>query len=349
MIFSVLLLKIIPFYLMIFLGYLAGKLFHAHRETIAQILFFLITPIILFVGVVNTKLDLNVLSLPLFTFAISCTLCLLFYALSSLIWNDSTKNLMAMSAGCGNTGYLGLPIALLLFDEQGVGVYIMGWLGMTVFENSLGYYMLAKGTHSASVCLRKLAKLPALYGVLLGLVANVLHIRPPELFAESISHLKGTYTVLGMMTIGLGLANLPSLKFDYKFIGISFLSKFAAWPLLILLLTQADARWLHFFNQTIYDALLLISIVPIGINTVILSSLLKNKPEKAVIAVLLSTVFALGYIPFMTNTFLSSDPEIDREEIAEIEKPKGLPNAEQLQQQQEEDSALFSIKRGRGS
>jgi predicted permease len=277
-----------------------------------------------FNSVAHTKLDLSVLSLPLLTCLMTCMLCLGFYVLSKRVWQDSTKNLMAMSAGCGNTGYFGLPIALMLFDAQGVGIYIMAQLGTTIYENSLGYYILAKGTHSGMECIKKLAKLPALYGVCLGLLASYLNIQPPDFFSDSITHMKGAYTVLGMMIIGLGLAHLPNHKIDYKFIGLTFLAKFAVWPLCTLLFINADLHWFHFFNQTIYNALMLLSIVPIGVNAVIFSTLLKNKPEKAVIAVMLSTVAALAYLPLMTGYFIQQE---EQQEIAEAEEEKDDENA----------------------
>ena len=325
MIFTFLLIKIIPLYFLMLLGYTSRENIQCTSRYHCSNYLFLITPVILFNGVVHTKMDLSIITLPLLTFAISSFLCLSFYALSGLVWKDSTKNLMAMSAGCGNTGYLGFPLALLFFDEQGTGVYIMAWLGMTIFENSLGYYILAKGSHSGAECLKKLFKLPSLYAVFLGLAFNYFNVFPPDLFSETITHMKGAYTVLGMMVIGLGLAHLPHFKLDFKFIGMAFLAKFAVWPVIILLLTTADSLWFHFFDKTIYDALLLISIVPIGVNTVIISSLLNNKPEKAVIAVVASTVFALVYIPLMTSHFLGHNIEMPEQgEIADAAEKESV-------------------------
>lgn len=299
------------------MGYLAGKLFSVSRDTIAQVLFFLITPIIVLNGVMNTHLNMNILLLPFLTFAMSSGLCLGFYILSKRIWNDSTENLMAISAGTGNTGYFGLPVALLLFDDHGEGVYIMALLGVTLFENSLGFYVLAKGTYSSRECLEKLIKLPSLYAFILGLILNFATIHPPLFFQEFIGYMKGTYVVLGMMIIGLGLSTLRSLKLDFKYIGMAFLAKFAAWPLIALAVIIFDSYWLGFFNQTIYDVLLLISIVPVAANTVILAAIVKNQPEKAAAAVFLSTFFALIYIPVMVTYFIegAEDPQEVKSEL----------------------------------
>lgn len=286
------------------MGFFAGKKLGASRDTVAQILFFLITPVVIFNGVINTKLDPSVLSLPLLTFLIGSILCLLFYKLSKKIWHDSTRNLLAISAGTGNTGYFGLPIALLLFDAQGEGVYIMSLLGVSLFENSLGFYMLAKGTHTAKESVQKLIKLPALYAFLFGVVVNLANFHPPVVWEEFAGYIKGTYTVLGMMIIGLSLAHVTHFKLDYKYIGMSFAAKFLAWPVIVLLLIFIDTHWLHYYDQTIYDALLLLSTVPLAANTVVLASLLKNQPEKAATAVILSTLFAIVYIPCMAIYFL---------------------------------------------
>lgn len=300
--FSSLFFKIMPLYVGIFMGFLAGKLFDANKETVAQILFFLITPIIVFNGVVQTHLDLSILALPFLTFAISSGLCFIFYQISKRIWQDPSKNLMAFSAGGANTGYFGLPIAITLFDEQGVGIYIMLLLGMTLYDSTVGYYIFAKGAHSVSEHpLKKVLKVPSLYAFLIGIFVNFSSIPIPEPIKEFMGHVKSTYTVLGMMVIGLGLSTLKTFKLDFKFIGMTFFAKFIVWPLLILTIIAGDAYFFGFFNVKIYNALVLFSLAPLAVNMVVLASLFKNQPEKAATAVLLSILFALVYIPVMTT------------------------------------------------
>ena len=302
--FAVLLLKIVPLYMNICLGYIAGKVLEVNRETIARIMFYIINPIVIFNGVINTNLYRSVLALPLITFGISTCLCLFFYKISKNIWQDSSKNLMAFSAGSGNTGYFGLPVALLLFEEQGEGVYIMALLGITLYESTVGFYIFSEGIYSPLECFYKLIQLPSLYAFIGGLAINFSSMHIPELFVDFMSHIKGTYTVLGMMIIGLGLAGLREFKLDFKFLGMTFLAKFFAWPVIVLMVISVDLHLFGFFDENIYNALILISIVPLAVNMVILASLLQSQPEKAATAVLLSTLFALGYVPLMANYFI---------------------------------------------
>jgi predicted permease len=303
-IFFTLLNKIIPLYMNIALGYIAGKVLDTNRESIARFMFFLINPIIIFNGVMNVNLDLSVLSLPVLTFVISSCLCLLFFRMTGDIWTDSSRNLMAFSAGSGNTGYFGLPIALLLFNDEGEGIYILALLGITLYENSVGYYVLAHGSTTRAECIKKVIRLPAIYAFLGALILNFCGLEMPQVLVEFTGHIKGTYTVLGMMIVGLGLAGLTQFKVDAKFIGLSFFAKFIVWPVLMLIITGLDAWIFGIYSPMTHKALMLLSIVPLAVNTVIVATLMKSQPEKAATAVLLSTLFALAYVPLMVAWFI---------------------------------------------
>jgi malate permease and related proteins len=298
------LVKVLPLYMNIFLGYIAGKMLDVAKDTVAKLMLYVFTPLVIFNGIVNTRLDFSIVSLPAITFVISCCLCYLFYRLSCFIWKDSTKNLVGFSAGTGNTGYFGLPLALLLFDDQGEGIYIMAILGVTLYENSFGFYMIARGKHTRKECLAKLAKLPALYAFFGGLLFNFMQIPFPDVLVDFMKHIKGAYTVLGMMIVGLGIAGLKHFKFDLSFLGMTFLAKFVVWPVLMAGVIALDTYLFGFFNQNIYQALTLLSFVPLAANMVIFASLLDIHPEKAAAAILISTVISIIYLPLMVGCFL---------------------------------------------
>jgi predicted permease len=115
---------------------------------------------------------------------------------------------------------------------------------------------------------------------------------------------RGAYTVLGMMLIGLGMAGIKSFRMDWKFLAATFFAKFIVWPLVTGVIILFDLKYLHFFDSDIHKVMFLLSVVPMAANTVALATELKAEPEKAATAVLLSTLFALGFIPVMTMLFL---------------------------------------------
>jgi len=293
--------KIISLYLNIFLGFIAAKVLATPREAIAKLMFYIINPIVIFNGILNTQITGAVLFLPFLVFTICSLLCFIFYQIGRSIWTDSTKNLLGFSAGSGNAGYFGLPVAILLFNDQTEGVYIMGLMGMTLYESTVGYYTLAKGLYKAKECVKRVVTLPSVYALLLALLLNREEVSLPFFLKDFMIHIKGTYTVLGMMIIGLGMAKLREFKVDWNFIGLTTLARFCVWPLLTFIIIATDKMFLGIMDPAIYNALTLLSIVPLGVSTVILASVLNTHPEKASSAVLISTLIGSFLVPLFAS------------------------------------------------
>lgn len=301
--FSTLFYKILPLYFNMGLGVVANKVLRTPRDPLAKLIFFIINPFIIFNGVLTTRLSWEILSLPFVIFFICSALCLLFYRLSAYYWEDRTRDVLAFAVGSSNTGYFGLPVALLLFNDQGEGVYIMAAFGVTFYDNTIGYYILARDKEPFYKSLFKLLKVPTIHAFFIGLILNLMGVQVNEVFEEFMSHIKGAYTLLGMMILGLSLANLKSFRLDAPFIGLTFLAKFLIWPVATLCFTLLDFLVFGLYDANVYRAIMLISFLPLGVNTVILASLFEAEPEKASTAVLFSTAFALFYVPLLASFF----------------------------------------------
>lgn len=298
-IFALLITKLIPLYVTIAMGYVAGRVLKVERESIAVVVLYMLVPIVMFSGVLKAGVSAVTLTVPFVTFCMASLLCAVFYGIARRFWRDATPNILACAAGTGNTGYFGLPVAMMLFEDRTVGIYILAVLGVTIFESSIGFYVAARGQHTAREAFLKVLKLPVVYAFLLGILVQEFHVPVPPLFWDFMANIRGAYTVLGMMIVGLGIAAMPRFRLDFSFTAVAFAAKFLAWPLLALAVVHADAAWLHFLGEETHKTLILLSIVPMAANTVVIATLLKTHPDKAAAAVLLATLVALIYVPLM--------------------------------------------------
>lgn len=297
--------KLIPLYFIIALGYIVSRLFKAEKETIARILIYIIAPIVIFYGTYTVKISFANLTLPLLFYVICSFLSLTFLIIGNIVYKkDSTKNILAFTSGSGNTGYFGLPLVLMILGDNSFNLSVLSLLGFIIYENTVGFFIIAKGKHTIKESLIKVIKLPTIYAFFIGLLFNYLNIEIGEHIITTLESFKGAYTVLGMMIIGMGLANIRREHFDIKFISLSFFAKFIIWPSLILLIIWLDKTFIHLYNDDTYNLLLLLSIVPLAANTVTYATELKTHPNKASIAVILSTLFSLLYIPLIASLFI---------------------------------------------
>lgn len=305
-VFLTLLGKIVPLYLSIILGILSTALLQCNKETIAKILLFILAPLIVFNATLNVKLIPSVLFLPLFFFLLSSFLAFILLFLFKKIYNDNTANVLAFSTATGNTGNIGIPLAILFLEPAMVDVFIFTVLASILYQNSVGYYITAKGNFTSKQSLLKVLKLPVLYAFILGFIFNVAGFSTPEVFIDYSNYLKGAYAILGMMLLGMGMEKIQFKQImDYTFISLALVIKFVLWPILVLIFIFIDQHYWHFLHEGLYSVMFLFSIVPLAGNTVTVATLLNVKPEKMSLAVFISTLVSLVYIPFVVYLYMN--------------------------------------------
>jgi predicted permease len=299
-IFLTLLGKILPLYFSIILGILSTSILKCNKDTVAKILLFILAPLIVFNATINVKLIPSVLFMPIFFFVLSSIMAFVLLSIFKNMWSDNTSNLLAFSTATGNTGNIGIPLAILFLEPKLVDVFIFTVLASILYQNSVGYYITAKGSFSAKESLRKVLKLPVIYAFILGISFNLLDIKIPLMFVDYSNYLKGAYAILGMMLVGMGMEKIKTdNSLDKKFITYTLAIKFILWPTLILIFIFIDKNFIHFLNDGFYMVMFLFSIVPLAGNTVTVATLLNVKPEKMSLAVFISTLVSLFYIPLM--------------------------------------------------
>lgn len=304
--FFILLLKIFPLYINIILGYIATKFLNITREAVTNLLIYILGPIVVFSATISVKIDLAIVFLPLF-FYIFCSIIafvLLFIYKNS--WNDPSGNILAFSGGTGNTGYFGIPLAIIFFPPHLADIFIFTVLASLLYESTTGFYVTAKGNFTVKQSLQKIMRLPLIYAFILGVICNLIGFSIPQELTNYTAQFKGAYGILGMMLIGMGLIGLDLKRgsdLDFKFISILFIIKFLFWPIAILTFIYLDKTFFMFLNEDLYKVMFLFSIVPLAGNTVTLAVLLNAKPEKASLTVLLSTIVSIIYIPIVLGLY----------------------------------------------
>ena len=302
--FFILLQKLFPLYILIALGYVAGVFFRVKRDPVAFLLLYILSPLVVMDGAMTVTLNRGTLSLPLLFLIICSTLCWIFFSIGSCVWKrgDSMRNLAAFASANGNTGYFGIPVALALFPKDILGIVVLSSFGFVLYECTTGFFLLARGNYSYRESVVKLIKLPLLYAFVLGLAVNAVGFTPPALLVTALDGVRSAYSIFGMMLIGIALARQSRSAFDGRLLVFTTIAKCVIWPALMLMLIGIDRHFLHVFGEDVHGVLM--GMVPLAVNTVVYSSALKVHPEKASVAVMVSTLIALPFIPLLSVLFL---------------------------------------------
>ena len=108
------------------------------------------------------------------------------------------------------------------------------------------------------------------------------------------------------MLLGMGMEKMRSNNsFDLKFISYAIIIKFFLWPMIVLAFIFVVKNYIHFLNEGFYMIMFLFSIVPLAGNTVTVATILNVKPEKMSLAVFITTMISLLYIPFALYLYMN--------------------------------------------
>ena len=292
-----LLANIAPLYVIIALGWIAGRFYEVEKESLAGLAIYILVPIVSFYYVAALEFKPAYTALPLIVFGLYTFMTFLFYALGRRLYPDKRANLLAMCSAASNTGYLGLPIVILLFPTEWVGVYVFALAGGLLYEATVMYYIANRGNFSPRDSVLRVLKFPVLYAILIGLVINFTGFDLPSQLDAFWGYFKGAYIVIGMMIIGVSLSKVTRLVIVPKFLSVVFFAQFIVWPLMALGVIGLDKAVLHWFSPEIYKLLMIMAIMPPAANIAAFAAKLDLNPEKAATTILLSTIFALFYIP----------------------------------------------------
>jgi len=287
----------LPLLGLIALGYVAGRWLDVEPRPLAAVAIYILSPLVNFGGVAQLEFRPAYLLLPPLLFGTAAGIALLMYWLAGRLYADSTRNLVAMAASTGNTGYFGTPLVLAVLGPTAAGVYFLMNFAVALSETTVGYYVGARGHHGIRESARKVLSLPANYAVLLGLAWNGLDWPLPSGFLTWWERFTGAWVIIGMMLIGAALSRVGGWRANARLTGVLFSVKFLLWPACTWGLALADRAVIGLFDPMVHTLLLIIGVVPLAGNTVTFATQLRLRPGEAAAVVLESTVFAIAYIP----------------------------------------------------
>ncbi|WP_163328375.1 AEC family transporter [Desulfurobacterium thermolithotrophum] len=277
---NVILNVILPLYLLIFSGFLIGKLNPKLKtDTISFIVLYLFAPALIFTSFRNIEISLHNLSCITFT-ALGVFLGVLFLSLIVETFFLKRKNeAFEISSTVMNAGYLGIPLIYLMFGDNGIPYAITFMVVMAVLHFTLGIFILQR--ENLKEGLISVLKIPLIYAVIFAFFTKDVFI-PQGI--EKVIKLAGDATLpLMLVSIGISLSRIKPSEFAFSFWGtvLRFLGGF---------FTAVFFTALFNCPNLIKKVLIVQSSLPSAILNYVLCERFNKSPEVAASIIFVSTL-----------------------------------------------------------
>ncbi len=274
-----------PVFLLAAIGFIWVKLGFDYRiEFVTRLAMTLSLPCLIFVALMKTEIDPDALALLSIASAVAygvVTVGCLF--LVKVVGLDSRTYLAPLIFG--NTGNLGLPLALFAFGDVGLGYAVVVFAVMAVYSFTVGIWMV-----SGSTSILGLIKEPLVAGTLLGALFLWQGWETPVFLTNALELLGQMAIPIMLITLGVAVARLKPLSIFR-----------AVWLSAIKVSLCTIAAWgvgVYFGLGEIALAVLILQVAtPVAVTSYLLAAKYKADSESVAGLVVVSTLLSVAYIP----------------------------------------------------
>jgi predicted permease len=202
--------NILPVFLAAGAGYLLGKFLHLNPRPLSQAVFYIFSPCLLFNLLTTSKIS-NGEILRVLGFAVVVISATGFLALVVGKFFKFERRLLAavlLTSMFMNAGNFGLPLVNFAFGAEALAYAGLMFVGMNILINSVGVMIASLGTSDLRKSLLNLFKIPAIYGVILGILIISMGWELPKPLGRTVEILSGASIPCMLVLLGLQFHNI---------------------------------------------------------------------------------------------------------------------------------------------
>jgi len=282
---------VLPVFIVIFIGYLIGKLTKISIATVVDINLYVGMPALVFVSLLDKEIVLLNAAKIWAAALIIMYGCLIIGWLVFKVLKQKHSGLY-VAITIMNTVNIPFPIIYLAYGAEGLIAATLFFIPATLSVFLFGTYTLAGKQWKDNI--KEVFKLPPIYAAVAGLFCNFLNIKVPGLIISSLDLIAMMAIPLLLLILGYNLSRVRMLSFPTTLLA-SFLRVGVG---LMLGLLVVDALNITGVSRSV---VILDSAMPSAALVSILATKYDNEAELVSSVVFLTTIVSLIIIPLLLN------------------------------------------------
>jgi len=292
-------ITIIAIFFMVFLGYILKRIDLLKRtdvDTLNKIVINIALPSMIFITIYKSDFLIlqEIAMLPFVGVILGFSCGFFLYLIFTLKkYPEKKKWALILPVSIGNTGFLGFPVTLGVFGNDGLIRAIFYDISTLIMFLSLSTILIFKFGGKTKDSLNYLLRFPSLWAVLLGILLNFLNIPIGEILDISINYMATATVPLIMISLGLSL-QFKGIKEDIKSTSSVTFIKLIVSPILAFFVLGFLG-----FSGLEYSVGILEASMPCSMLMLVLA--IENDLDFNLTAncIVISTLFSLITIPFL--------------------------------------------------
>lgn len=278
-------------------GYILQRIRILDVKSLATASIYIFLPALVFTTLYESSFNQGFTYMIVFAFLLLFLIILVNKLLARIFhWEESVESGSILSTAFMNNGNYGVPVMLFSLGEAAMPYAIFFMVVQTLIMNVFGVYYASRSTSGFKVALLTIFKMPATYATVLAFVFQAIPWEIPESIYSTLTMVGDAAIPLMMVMLGMQLASITSLKFNWQVISSAVGIRMVLSPLLAFLFI-----WMVPVDPIIGSVLVIAAAMPSAATTTMFAIEFDSEPDLVSSVTLVTTLISIVTVTILLN------------------------------------------------
>lgn len=266
-------------------------------KSVSPVSIYIFMPLFFFSSLYEAKFDSRYTIMVVFIFFLLFMMVLISKLLAKIFnWSKTVESAAILSTAFMNGGNYGIPMILFSLGEKALPFAVFYMVIQSLVINFFGVYFANRDSEGMMRAIRKIFTMPATYAAILAFIFNVMDWKLPDPVYETIKMVGAGSIPLMMVILGMQLATIRTLAFNWKVLLSSVMVRMLVSPLIAF----AFIKLLH-IDPIIGGVILVMAAMPSAASATMYAIEFDTEPELVSSVTLVTTLFSFISITVLLN------------------------------------------------
>ncbi|WP_047981763.1 AEC family transporter [Ornithinibacillus contaminans] len=211
-------------------------------------------------------------------------------------WSHSVESASILTSAFMNAGNYGVPIILFTMGDEAMPYAVFMMVIQTMFMNSFGVYYASRSSSGIGQAVKKVFKMPATFAAIFAVILQNISWEIPDSIYSTLTMLAGAAIPTMMVLLGMQLASITSIKFNWQVIITTVSIRMVIAPLIALgFIAFVD------MDPIIGIVLIVVAAMPSAATTTMYAIQFDTEPDLVSSITLVATIFSVLSLTVLLN------------------------------------------------
>ncbi|MFS0674080.1 AEC family transporter [Ornithinibacillus sp. 179-J 7C1 HS] len=288
---------ILPVISVFVLGFILQRFKPINIKAVSTVSIYIFLPALVFTKLYEATFDKSYTVLILFAFVqLGAMILLSKLAKKVFKWSRSVESASILTSGFMNAGNYGVPVILFAIGDEAIPFAIFFMVIQTMFMNSFGVYYASRSSNGVGQAFLKIFKMPATYAAIFAIILQNISWEIPETIYSTLTMLGGAAIPIMMVVLGMQLATITSIKFNWQVIISTVFNRMVIGPLLAIgFVSLLDV------DPIVAIVIIIVAAMPSAATTTMYAIQFDSEPDLVSSITLVATVFSVVSLTILLN------------------------------------------------